>query len=1000
MSDESAPAGSSAPSAAMPSAVGRRGPGPLALTLIIVVALVFAFFWFAGFYADILWFDQLGYLGVLLTQWGSMAAMFAVGFLAMAIPVAICLQIAYRARPVYAKLNAQLDRYQEVIEPLRRAAMIGAPIALGLFTGVVLAPSWPTAQQFLHAQPFGVQDPEFGLDVSFYMFQLPFWRGVAAVASAVLMICLLASLATHYLYGGIRITGREVVITRPARVTIAVLAALYLLVQAASFWLDRYSTLVNGGGRWTGALFTDTHARIPGLAIIAGAAAIVAVLFLIAAIAGRWRLPMIGSAMLVIAGLVVGWAYPGIIQSFQVGPSEQQLEAPYIERNIQATRAAYGIDGVVEESYAATTSATAGQLRADAETTTSIRLLDPSVVSSTFAQNEQERAYYGFPASLDVDRYELDGTTQDAVVAVREVNQQGLGAEAKSWVNQALVYTHGYGVVAAYGSQRSSEGTPVYFANGMPQRGELPVDEPRVYFGENSPAYSIVGAPEGSAPAELDYAAGVDGANQTYTTFAGDGGPKLDSFLNRLVYALKFQSEQIVLSESVNAQSQILYDRDPAERVQEVAPYLTVDSDPYPSVVDGEVVWIVDAYTTSDAYPYSAQRSLGQMIADTNTGTTGLVLDQVNYIRNSVKATVNAYDGSVQLYAWDTEDPVLKTWQSIFPGTVQSMDQMSAELMSHVRYPSDLFKVQRAMLASYHVTDPNVFYSQLNAWQTPADPNPSKASGTTAQPPYYLTMQMPGGEPAYSIYSTFIPQQNPNGESRNVLTGYLSANSNAGSTAGARSEDYGRLTLLRIDSADVPGPGQVQNAFTSDPTVSSELNILAQQNTKVIHGNLLTLPVGGGFLYVQPVYIQSTGETSYPILQRVLVAFGDKIAFKPTLEEALNALFGGDSGADAGDAETTPDAGGAGGAAQPTLSAQQQLSAAIAEASQALADRTAAYARNDLVAAAEADGRLTSALSRVATLDAQVQAEGGAAATPAPTAAATPAATPEPTATP
>ncbi|CAG7845206.1 hypothetical protein USB125703_01463 [Pseudoclavibacter triregionum] len=994
----------SAPRPSSPASAGgptrRRGLGPLTTTFLIVLALMLAFFWFAGFYADILWFDQLGFLSVLTTQWASMAVMFLIGFAAMAIPVAICLQIAYRARPVYAKLNAQLDRYQEVIEPLRRAAMIGGPIVLGLFTGLVVAPAWPTAQQFLHGKMFGVVDPEFGLDVGFYMFQLPFWRGLVAIASGIALVCLLATVMTNYLYGGIRITGRDLVITKPARIAIAVLAALYLLLQAVSFWLDRYELVVDGNGKWSGAMYSDVHATIPGLAIVSGAAAIVAVLFLIAAAVGRWRLPLIGSALLVVVGLIVGSAYPGLVQALQVGPSEQQLEAPYIERNIEATRHAYGIDEVVEESYSATTTASAGQLREDAATTTNLRLLDPNVLTQTFAQNEQERAYYGFPEDLDVDRYTIDGQVRDAVVAVRDVNLGGLGADAQSWVNQALVYTHGYGIVAAYGNQRSSDGTPVYFAQGMPQAGDLDVVEPRVYFGESSPAYSIVGAPAGATPVELDYAAGADGATQTYTTFEGNGGPKLDSLLNRLVYALKFQSEQIFLSENVTDQSQILYHRDPAERVRKVAPYLTIDSDPYPSVVDGQIVWIVDGYTTSDAYPYSAQRSLGQMITDTRTQTT-IPFDEINYIRNSVKATVNAYDGSVHLYAWDPSDPVLQTWSEIFPSTIEPMESMSADLMAHVRYPSDLFKVQRQMLASYHVTDPNVFYSQLNAWQTPADP--TGGANAPAQPPYYLTMQMPGQHPAYSIYSTFIPQQNPNGESRNVLTGYLSANSNAGSTPGQIDPGYGKLTLLRIDNAAVPGPGQVQNAFTSDPTVSNELNILAQGNTAVIHGNLLTVPVGEGFLYVQPVYVQSKGETSYPILQRVLVAFGDKIAFKPTLEEALNALFGGDSGADAGDAATSPGGASDPGAATQTLTTQQQLSQAIADASQALTDRTTAYQQNDVVGAAAADKRLQDALARVTALDSQLQAElggqapaGGAATTTPPP--ADPAATAAPNA--
>ena len=952
---------------------GRKGPSPLTLTLAIVVGLALLFFWLAGFYADILWYDQIGYGSVLWTRWGSMAAMFAIGFVGMALPVLITMMIAYRTRPVYAQLSAQVDRYQEVIDPVRRVAMFGIPALTGLMAGSAITPMWPEAQKFLHAQPFGITDPEFGLDVSFHMFQLPFWRGVVAFVSAVLLVCLVLTIATTFLYGGIRVTGKDLVISRATRIMLGSIAALYLITQAVSFWFDRYSTLTSSRGKWAGALYADTHANIPGLAVLSGAAIIVAIMFLIAAATGRWRLPVTSAALLAVTAMVVTSFYPGVLQSLYVNPSEKQLELPYIERNIVATRTAYGLDGVEVKSYSAKTEASAGQLRRDAATTTNIRLLDPSVVTQTFAQNEQERAYYAFAPTLDVDRYEIDGEKRDAVLAVRELNQEGMGQDAQSWVNKALVYTHGYGVAAAYGNQQTTQGTPVYFQSGMPQSGEVAVEEPRIYFGERSPEYSIVGAPQGAQPIELDYTSGTD-ANQSYTTFSGNGGPKLDSFLNRLVYSLKFQSEQIFLSESVTSESQILYDRHPVQRVQKVAPYLTVDSDPYPAIVNGEIFWIVDAYTTSDDYPYSTARPMPTADDRQQRG------NNVNYIRNSVKATVNAYDGSVTLYAWDTADPVLKTWQGVFPGTIKSVEEMPGDLLAHVRYPVDMFKLQRNVLGTYHVTDPNEFYSQLNAWQVPADPN---SDGTKSQPPYYLTMQMPDGQPAFSLYSTFIPRQSPDGQSRNVLTGYIAANSDAGSKDGVVADTYGKLTLLRIDNADVAGPGQVQNSFNTNPVVATELNLLAQSGSDVIRGNLLTLPVGQGFLYVQPVYVRSRTETSYPVLRRVLVSFGDKVGFGYTLDEALDSVFGGDAGADAGDADAAggQDAGqgGPGDSAQGQESTTtQQLAAAVREAQAALQARTEAYQRNDLVAAAQEDKKLTDALGRIEQHTQQLESETGA----------------------
>jgi len=967
----------------------------------VVAVLVFAFFWFVGVYADILWYDQLGYLGVLLTQWRAAIIMFFVGALGMALPVALNLQIAYRARPVYAKLNEQLDRYQKFIEPLRRVVMILVPVLFGLFAGVITATTWPTVLQWMYGGSFGEGqvDPVFHLDIAFYVFQLPFWRGVVSFVSAALLISLLVTTATSYLYGGIRVTGREVVISKSARVHIAILAGLYIVSQGASLWLDRYSLLTSTSGRWNGALFTDVNTRIPGLTILAGAAAIVAILFFIAAVIGRWRLPLIGTALLIVVGLVVGVAAPWGVQQFQVGPSEQALETQYIQNNIDATRTAYGLDGIEEVPYDAKSTTNPGQLRGDADTTANIRILDPAVVSPTFSQFEQKRTYYKFTDPLDVDRYRIDGKVQDAVGAVRDINIAGLSADTQSWVNNTLVYTHGYGLVSAYGNQRGADGQPIFIETGQPAEGKLGGFEPRVYFGENSAPYSIVGGPEGANPVEFDYVAGADGQSQTYTTFEGSGGPSLGNLFNRLVYAIKFQSEQVLLSEYVNDESQILYDRHPVDRVHAAAPYLTLDKDPYPSVVDGRLVWIVDGYTTTDKYPYSQRQSLDQLLSDQANPVSQFPSQQINYMRNSVKATVDAYDGSVKLYAWDVNDPILQTWQKVYPTNLLSVADMSADLMSHVRYPTDLFKVQRSMLATYHVTEASEYYSQLNAWQLPA--NPTAADGSY-QPPYYLTMGMPGHSPAFSIYSTYIPRVNPGGQSRNVLTGYLAANADAGHEAGVVSPDYGKLTLLRITGDQVNGPGQVQNIFNSNETVANQLNLLERGGqTKVTRGNLLTLPVGQGFLYVQPVFVSSTGETSYPLMRRVLVAFGDKVAFEPTLDAALDSLFGGDSGAKAGDQGVVDDGstGGAGGTGTggtgtgtgstpaPTTTAQQDLTQALADAQQALQDRTAAYGKNDLVAAAQADARLTEALGRAAAADARVQQETGApgATTPAPT---------------
>jgi uncharacterized membrane protein (UPF0182 family) len=738
---------------------------------------------------------------------------------------------------------------------------------------------------------------------------------------------------------------------------------LYLLVQGASLWLDQFLTMTSSSGLFTGATYSDVNAAIPGLQILAMISIVVALLFLLAAFVGKWRLPVIATGLMVVSSLILGGLFPWAVQTFQVVPNERTLEAPYIDRNLKATRAAYGIDEITKVEYNATTDATPGALREDAETTASIRIIDPALVSSSFRQLEQFRQYYNFPNLLDVGRYNIDGVVQDTVLAVRELNQAGLG-DSQSWYNNTIVYTHGYGVVAAYGNQRTVDGQPVFMQSGIPTTGKLGEYEPRIYFGENSPAYSIVGAPAGAEPLELDFPAGEGENDQTYNTFSGEGGPTISGIIPRLAYALKFQSEQILLSDAINSESQILYDRDPRQRVAAVAPFLELDSDVYPAIVDGKLLWIVDGYTTSNNYPYSRSEELAQIVSDSNS--PGVFLrGQVNYIRNSVKATVDAYDGKVTLYEWDEKDPILKTWMKVFPDMIQPLSSMSGELLSHVRYPADLFKVQRALLGSYHVDEAGAFYSQQDAWMTPNDPVGGQGIGAL-QPPYYLTMQVPGTEsPEFSIYSTFIPRST--GESsRNVLTGYLVANANAGSEDGKKSEEYGRLTLLTLPkSTIVPGPGQVQNNFNADSEVSRLLNILRQGSTRVLNGNLLTLPVGGGLLYVQPVYIQSTGETSFPLLQKILVAFGDQIAFEDTLDQALTSLFGS-SGMSPIPTPTDPDAAPTEPGTETPVSPNLEL--ALQQALEAIQEKEAAMAAGDWTAFGQAEEKLKRAIQ--AALDA------------------------------
>ena len=953
----------------------QRRVSPLSIAFGILGVIVFVLVSAAGIYTDWLWFEQLNFEVVFFTQILGQIIAFLIGFALMAIIVAAGLLSAWRSRPVYLKMPeaSPFQAYQQLIENLRRVIMIGLPILIGVFGGLIASRQWQAAALWLNGSDFGVTDPHFGMDVGFFVFDLPFYSFAVGYISGGIFLAALINAGVHLIYGGIRFTGRTVEISKPARIQLSILIAAYMVVQGLSLWLDQYATATTAGELFTGVNYTDANAIIPGLQILALISLAVGFAFVVTAIIGRWRISIIATALMVASSLVLGGLYPWIVQTFQVVPNERTLEGPYLQKNIDATRVAYDLDGVEVIEYDASIVAEPGALRNDAKTTASIRIIDPALVSDAFRQLEQYRQYYSFPNRLHVDRYEIDGESQDTVIAVRELNQAGLG-DSQSWYNSTIVYTHGFGVVAAYGNKRDSDGKPLFFQSGIPTVGELGEFEPRIYFGDNSPTYSIVGAPDGAEPLEFDFPAGEDGERETYTTFDGNGGPAIGDIFTRIAYALKFQSEQILLSDAINENSQILYNRSPAERIAEVAPYLTVDSEIYPAVVDGRVKWIVDGYTTTTKYPYSNLESFNLSILDSSSETFNRTTSEVNYIRNSVKATVDAYDGSVDLYQWDEEDPILQAWMGLYPDTVQPRSAISADLMSHVRYPSDLFKTQRSVLGSYHVTEAGAFYSQQDAWMTPNDPVEGTGLGTL-QPPYYLTLQAPGDtESAFSLYSTFIPQST--GETtRNVLTGYLIANADAGNEAGTVSDNYGKLTLLNLPRETVvPGPGQVQNNFNADSNVSSLLNLLRQGSTRVLNGNLLTLPVGGGLLYVQPVYIESTGETSYPLLQKILVAFGDQIAFEDTLEEALDELFGGNSGAnsaDGGSQPQTPDQGSTDQETQaPSDSGNAELDQALTRASQALAAKEAALRSGDWEAFGEADRALADAIQdALAALD-------------------------------
>jgi uncharacterized membrane protein (UPF0182 family) len=923
---------------------GRRSP--LTLTIVILVVLSGVLLSLSGFYADWLWFKSVDFTSVWTTVLTTKIFLFVVAGLLTSSIILLNIIIAYKRRPLYVPLSIEadnLERYRAQIEPIKRWVVLALAVGLFYFAGTSGSAMWESWLLFKNSTSFGMKDAQFNMDISFFAFKLPFYQTLIAWAISTLILSIIAAAVVHYLYGGIRLQVQEDRTTVAARVQLSVLLGGVVLMKAVAYWFDRYQLALKESKLITGLTYTDVNATLPAKAILAAIAVVCALLFFANIIRRSWVLPAAGTALLVVSSVLIAGIYPGAIQQFQVKPSESSKEAPFIQRNIDATRSAYGLDDVSISDYQATVATNTGQLADDAATIANIRLMDPNVLSATFRQLQQIRPYYSFPESLDVDRYTVDGVKRDVVLAVRELNIEG--NPSRNWINDHLVYTHGFGLVAAYGNDRDVDGKPKFAVGNLPPTGALGKFEPRVYFGENVPNYSIIGGVKTDTPVEFDYPDDTSPNGQRNYTYTGTGGVPVGSLINKVIFALKYQEQRILLSNLINKDSKILFERNPRDRVAKVAPWLTLDGDPYPALVDGKIMWIIDGFTTSAGYPYSRQSVLSNVIADIQgSATIGAQRNRtVNYIRNSVKATVDAYNGTVTLYEWNEKDPVLKTWAKAFPNTIKPKSEISAQLLEHIRYPEDLFRVQREILSSYHVKTAEAFYGGQDFWRVPRDPSTFGANAS-AQPPYYLTLQMPGTKkPVFSLTTPFVPRGG-----RENLSAFAVVNSDPG-------PDYGKISVLQLPrNTNIAGPSQVASNFEAKPEVANSLSLLRRGGSDVVLGNLLTLPVGGGLLYVQPVYVRATSNTAaYPLLQKVLVSFGDQIGYDDTLKGALDQVFGGNSGTVAG---------GSSSGTSGQTSTNSSLANSLASAKQAYADGLAALAKGDFAAYDKAQKRLKSAL--------------------------------------
>ena len=925
-----------------------KKPSPLALTFIILAVIAGALVALSGVYVDWLWFKSVGFTDVWSTVLTTKVALFiAFGLITSSI-ISLNVFLAFRSRPFNVSMAMEadnLERYRATIDPIRKLVFAGVVVVLFYFGGSSGVQLWSSWLLFKNSTDFGVKDPQFNMDISFFAFRLPFYQTLIGWAISTLILATLASAAIHYLYGGLRPQLRSDRTTVAARVQLSVLLGLIVLIKAVAYWFDRFALALKENRLITGLTYTDVNATLPAKSILAAIAVICSLLFFANIVRKSWLLPAAGTALMVGSSVLIAGVYPGAVQQFQVKPSESSKEAPYIQRNIDSTRDAFGLSGVEMKDYQATLSTNSGQLASDAATIANIRLMDPNVLSATFRQLQQIKPYYTFPESLDVDRYTVNGVQRDAVVAVRELNIDG--NPSRNWINDHLVYTHGFGFVSAFGNSVDADGKPSFLVGDLPPTTGLGKFEPRIYFGENVPDYSIIGGPKTDTPVEFDYPDDASANGQKNYTYTGKGGVPMGGLLNKLLFAIQYQEQRIVLSSLINAESKILYNRSPRERVAKVAPWLTLDGDPYPAIVDGKVQWIIDGYTTSAGYPYSQTTSLGTATTDALTANSTSITAQsnrnINYIRNSVKATVDAYDGTVVLYQWDDKDPVLKTWMKAFPNTVIPKSKMSDQLLEHIRYPEDMFRVQRDVLSSYHVQTASAFYGGQDFWRVPRDPSTFGANAG-AQPPYYMTLEMPGSDkPTFALTTPFVPRGG-----RENLSAFAVVDSNYG-------PNYGKITVLQLPrSTNVAGPSQVASNFEAKPEVANSLSLLRQGGSDVVLGNLLTLPVGGGLLYVQPVYVKATSNSAaYPLLQKVLVSFGDVIGYDSSLKGALDQVFGGNSGTSSSGTPVTT----------TTNNASADLKSALQNAKQALADGNAALAKGDFAAYGRAQDRLKAALA-------------------------------------
>ena len=886
----------------------RRSKIIAGLILVVLLAAILSLRGMARMWTDYLWFDSLGHGDVwteMLVYKIILSVIFIVlFFLLLYSNLAIADRLAPSTRPPGPEEDL-LRHYHDAVGHRRRLLSLVIAILFALIVGGGTGGEWQKAMLFFNSVDFGIEDPQFSKDIGFYVFQLPFIQFLVSWVFRALIIVAVITAIAHYVNGGIRVQTVGQRVTPQVKVHLSVLLALIALVRAVGYWYDRYGLNFSSRGPVDGASFTDVNAQLPALNLLLLISVLSAVLLVINIWQRGWVLPVTAVGLWMVVAIVMGAIYPAIIQRFRAEPEESKKEAVYIERNIEATRDALGLDNVITRPFSPDTQITVEELSGN-ESVRNIRLLDPDIVPNAFQVEQSERTFYTFGSEVDVDRYEIDGEITEVVIGARQLNVADVPQQ--SWEGRHVQYTHGYGVAVAPVNSVTTQGSPDFVVGDVPvvASDDFQLDRPQLYIGENLTGYAIVGA---SIP-EVDYTE----ANETVPfEYDGEAGVGIGSFFRQSAFALRFGDINPLISGFVDGDSRIIFNRDLRLRVENLAPFLELDADPYPVVSEGRVFYIVDAYTTSDRYPYGQRPNVGDLPA-----ASGL-RKKFNYVRNSVKVVVDAFDGTTTFYVIDPDDPIIQAWRKIFPGLFEDFEEMPLDLKNHLRYPEDLFRVQTSMWARYFIDDPETFYANSVTWAVAQDPGTritartfvdelteaiaAEETATAAATrqlerrirPFYQLLQLPGEDDLdFVIFRTFVPVSGSGDDEdeRKELTAFIAAKSDVAED-GSLGE-YGQLVVYTVPGTSIPGPSIVDAKIQADTQIADAFTQLNQQGSTVLQGNLLMIPVGDSLLFVRPVYVQATGDTELPQVKQVIAGVGNDddfvLVIRPTLDEALAAL--------------------------------------------------------------------------------------------------------------